>query len=268
MRDRAHTQPGQVADRVEGHLRVVGAGLQAQVTAGPVRVEVLVGQHRQRPQGRRFPARQIEALAEHGRAVSNRDREPCGGEAGRLAGVGRRCAGVRGWPGRPSAGHQLRGPGPFPQQVPQVAPGHAVGQAQCAERQPVLGGGNDAGLVRAVEGDRCRVRGRPRRSGAGRRPGRAPAQGAGQQPGADRPGPAEQPAPGHPAPGRTAPGRTRRGRSRRPRLLRRSSRLAHLPDLSAAPAAQLTLAGIPDSASAKAFTAPDSCRRCAWVTSV
>jgi CHAT domain-containing protein len=39
-----------------------------------------------------------------------------------------------------------------------------------------------------------------------------------------------------PAPGQPAPGRTRRGRSSRPRLLRRSSRLAHLPDL---PAAQL-----------------------------
>ena len=42
--DDAAADPGQVADRVEGDLRVVGAGLDAEVAAAALRVELVAGQ--------------------------------------------------------------------------------------------------------------------------------------------------------------------------------------------------------------------------------
>ena len=58
-RDRAEADAGQVADRVHGDLRVVGAGLHAQVAAGPGRVELVAREVRQVAQrrGRRSASR-------------------------------------------------------------------------------------------------------------------------------------------------------------------------------------------------------------------
>jgi hypothetical protein len=62
--DRAPTEPGQVAHRVEGDLRVVGAGLDRQVAAAPRRLEEVAGEAGQLGQGGRPPASQPEAIVE------------------------------------------------------------------------------------------------------------------------------------------------------------------------------------------------------------
>ena len=74
---RAEADPGQVADRVHGHLRVVGAGLDAEVAVGARRVEVVGREVRQRAQRRRLPVGEAEPVlavvgAEQRRARSRR----------------------------------------------------------------------------------------------------------------------------------------------------------------------------------------------------
>jgi hypothetical protein len=66
VRHRAHTDPGQIPHGVEGHERIVGAGLDAQIAAGVVGVEVLVGQRRQVGQRGRLARRQAEPPVEQG----------------------------------------------------------------------------------------------------------------------------------------------------------------------------------------------------------
>jgi hypothetical protein len=61
-----HADPGQVPHGVEGDQRVVGAGLDAQVPAGVVRVEVLVRQRGQPGQRGRLARRETETLVEQG----------------------------------------------------------------------------------------------------------------------------------------------------------------------------------------------------------
>ena len=76
MLDHAHAEPGQVAHRVEGDQRVVGAGLDAQVAAGVVGVEVLVGQRRQLGQRGGLLPGQAEPVVEQGGPVAERDGQP------------------------------------------------------------------------------------------------------------------------------------------------------------------------------------------------
>ena len=71
--DGAAADPGQVADRVEGDLGVVGAGLHAEVAAAFLGDELVAGQRRDLPQGGRPLAAQAEAAAlEEARARSRR----------------------------------------------------------------------------------------------------------------------------------------------------------------------------------------------------
>ena len=95
---RAERRPRQVADRVHGDLRVVGAGLDDEVAVGARGIEVVgreVGQLDERlgePGGEPEPvARRAAAPREQRPPEPEREREPGGREADRLAGVvGRR----------------------------------------------------------------------------------------------------------------------------------------------------------------------------------
>ena len=70
----------QVVDGVERHLGIVGAGLDAQVTARPRRVEGVPGEGRQVDQGRRAPVGQAEPAVEQGRPEADGEGEAGGGE--------------------------------------------------------------------------------------------------------------------------------------------------------------------------------------------
>jgi hypothetical protein len=73
------------------HLRIVGTGLDAEVTVGPVRIEVVGREVRQPSQGRRLPTgepeRVLAAAAKQARAEAEGDREPGRRQPDRLAGV-------------------------------------------------------------------------------------------------------------------------------------------------------------------------------------
>ena len=91
-RHRAAADPGQVADRVEGDLGIVGAGLDADVAAAFERGQLVAGQRRDRLQRRRALRRQPEPAAfEQAGAEAEGDGQVGGQQADRLAGVvGRR----------------------------------------------------------------------------------------------------------------------------------------------------------------------------------
>ena len=67
---RPKRDPGQVADRVHGDLRIVGAGLDAEVTVGPGRVEVVGREVRQPSQRRGLPVGEPEPVL----ALASRNR--------------------------------------------------------------------------------------------------------------------------------------------------------------------------------------------------
>ena len=88
-------------------LRVVGAGLHAQVALGARRVEVVAREVRQRLERRRAPVGEAEAVAPRGVAEqpgteAEGDRQPARGQAERLAGVVR-AAGCRARPTAPTS---------------------------------------------------------------------------------------------------------------------------------------------------------------------
>jgi hypothetical protein len=145
---------GEVPNRVEGDLRVVGARLHAEVATASGRIELVARQSRQVTQRRRAVAPEPEALVEHRRAEAERDREVGRREPSRLARVLERRQ--RLGPGvaeGASARHALRRGRPRPEQFAQVRATQAVGDVEGGEVQPVLRGGGDAGLVGSVEGD-------------------------------------------------------------------------------------------------------------------
>ena len=113
--DRAEADAGQVAHGVHGDLRVVGAGLDAEVAAGPRRVEEVAREVRQLAQRVGLPVGDAEAVAavgvaEQRRAEAEGDRQAARRQVERLAGVvGRQAyvavdgAGTRGLAARSSA---------------------------------------------------------------------------------------------------------------------------------------------------------------------
>ena len=174
--DAAAADAREVAHGVEGDLRVVGAGLDADVAAALRRVERVVAERRQLLQRRRALRREAVAASSNSdgprpkvivsRAVCSPTASPvsCGGAFGSSL-IG---------PAGSAGGHQRRRGRPGAQQVLDVLArvGHDV---EGREVQPVLRGRGDAGLARAVERDRVagRRRVRRRRSGARRRGRRA-----------------------------------------------------------------------------------------------
>ena len=68
-------EPHQVAHRVHRHLRVVGAGLDAEVAARARRVEVVAEERREVLQRRRPAVGQPEPVVEQGRPEADGDRQ-------------------------------------------------------------------------------------------------------------------------------------------------------------------------------------------------
>ena len=172
--------PGEVADRVHRDLRVVGAGLDAQVAvaSGPGR-----GCRRGSAGGRCSAAGCRSARPNRSLPSASRNsdgpkpkvmRQPGGRQAERLAGVvGRRV--VRPLDRADLAGRQpARHPAAAAVQAFSSATSSARGVGRDVERrevQPVLGGRDDAGLVLAVEGVATRPAA-PRRTRRSRRAAR------------------------------------------------------------------------------------------------
>ena len=111
----AESDPGQVADGVDSHLRIVGAGLDDDVAAAAVGLQVIAGEVRQVDQGVGAAAVQAKAglavLLEQARAEAKREGEFAGAQAQGLARVLRRrvVGAVDGAGGCP-----FRGPGSSP----------------------------------------------------------------------------------------------------------------------------------------------------------
>ncbi len=155
----AHADPGQVADRVHRHLRVVGAGLDAEVAAGELRLQRVAGELRQLGQGGGPTVGEAEAVppvgvAEQRRPEADGEGELRGRQAERLTGVVRRglrhAADRAEHPGVPPRGHPGGGGRPLLKQFDQ--PGPVLGDhVERHEVQPVLRRGDDAGLVLTVE---------------------------------------------------------------------------------------------------------------------
>ena len=147
---------GQVAHGVEGDLRVVGAGLHAEVAAAARRLELVAGQRAAglssggpaRP-GRSDPRRPVEQR----RAEAEGDRQARRPQAERLAGVHRRgevrvAAGGR--PARPAV-IRTAASRPGAQQLAQVLAPVGV-DVERGEEQPVLRRRGDARLVAPWKG--------------------------------------------------------------------------------------------------------------------
>ena len=140
MLDDAHADAGEVADGVEGDERVVAAGLDAQVAAGVVGVEVLVGQRRQRGQRGGPACREAEPAVEERGPVADRGRQPRHRGADGLAGINRRRVQARVLADQFPGCHPRSCRGPLAQQVAQVVLGGAGHGVKGAEREPVLRG--------------------------------------------------------------------------------------------------------------------------------
>lgn len=163
-RGAAHADPGQVADGVHRHLRVVRAGLDAQVAAAAGRVQVVAGEPGQIDERVGPLVLQAEPpLGEQRGTEADRQRQPGRFETQRLARVVRRGLGqaaVRPVADRVTGRHPLGGPGPLLEQRDEFGP-VLRGHVERGEVQPVLDGGGDSGLVRTVERHRrATVRGR------------------------------------------------------------------------------------------------------------
>ena len=157
--DGAEPDPGQVADRVHRHLRVVGAGLDAEVAVRAELVEVVAREVRQLLERRGTPVGQPEPVLavlvdEQRRPEAERDRQPGRRQTDRLAGVvGRQVVGAverTDRSGGAAARHPLGGVGPRLQQLDQVL-ARRRRDVERREVQPVLGRGGDPGLVGAPE---------------------------------------------------------------------------------------------------------------------
>lgn len=145
---------------MDGDLRVVRAGLDAQVAARPLRVEVVTREVGQGPQCRRPARRKSEAIipvvGKQTEAESEGEGQPRRSQAVCLAGVLGWCE-VRAVHGAELAdveplGHVCGGGGPGAQQLDEIVP-RVRGHIERGEVEPILGRGDDAGLMRAVELD-------------------------------------------------------------------------------------------------------------------
>ena len=151
----------QVADRVDGDLRVIGAGLDAEVAVAPCGLE------RRRPRtagaarasaagGDASPNRSAPSLLEQRRPEPDRDRQAAGRQVPGLAGVVRRRLRVD---RRRPRWRSRRGPGSSARRrttIPAAAPTRSsrVARADHVERREVkviLDRRRDAGLVRTEE---------------------------------------------------------------------------------------------------------------------
>ena len=166
----AESDAGQVPDRVDCHLRVVGAGLDHDVAAGASGLEIIAGEVRQVDECVRAASVQAEAglavLLEQARAEPEGEGELSGPQVQGLARVlGRGVVGAvdgaraaRAAPG----GHRLGGSGPVLQEPDEL--GAVLGDdVESCNVKAVLGRRDDAGLAVAVERDD--VAGRRERSG-------------------------------------------------------------------------------------------------------
>lgn len=154
-RDLAEADPRQVPDGVHGDLRVVRARLDAEVAAAAGRIQVVARELGQLHQGPGLLVLQPEAPVEQRGAEADGEGEPGGLEAEGLAGVvrrGLREAAVGAVADLGAGRHALGRPGPVLEELDQLG---AVGRRHVEGRevQPVLDGGGDTGLVRAVEGN-------------------------------------------------------------------------------------------------------------------
>ena len=166
--------PGQVADGVHSHLRVVRAGLHHEVTVTGRRVEVVarkVGQAGERVGLAGGQAEPVGAggVPEQGGAEAEGDGEVRRVEPDGLTGVVRRSViGPGQGPDRAGAvprGHAGRSRRPVLQELDEVIAGGTGQHVESSEVQPVLGCGGDAGLPGAVEVHRA-----PRGTGRLQRP--------------------------------------------------------------------------------------------------
>ena len=142
---------------MHGDLRVVGAGLHAEVAVAARRVELVGGEVREPFQGSGSAVREPEpvapvAVAEEPGTEAERQREPGGGQPAGLAGVARRgvVRRVLAVADRLPGGHRRGRRGPAFEQGDQLGP-VLGGDVERGEVQPVLGGGDDPGLVLPVE---------------------------------------------------------------------------------------------------------------------
>ncbi len=148
--------PGQVADRVIGDLRVVGAGLQRQVAAGQLGAQHVAGNAGECGQQRRTLVGQAEPVVEHAGSEPDGDGEGRRGEPVGLAGVGADGVRTLGLDGADRlALRELRDRGAPPgQQHLQILPGGAGGQVERHVDAVPLRRRPDAGLMGlVVEGD-------------------------------------------------------------------------------------------------------------------
>lgn len=220
--DLAEADPGQIADRVHRDLRIVGACLHTQIAAAARPVEVVAGELRQVDQRLGAPVLDAEAvlavLLEERRADAEGQREPGRRQPERLTGVVRRRLGEpahRAVADRVARRHPRRRLRPLLEEGDQLV---AVvdGDVERGEVQPVLDGGGDPGLVRAVErhGRRGHVRhGRCGVTAGAQRHGRTA--GRDRAEGQPRTAPAQQRAPRRDAPAVPPGGGGRRVLARR-----------------------------------------------------
>ncbi len=150
----------QVADRVDGDLRVVGARLDAEVAAGEAGLQVVSREAGQLLQLGRPTVGDAEAVgavlgAEERGAEPEGDREPAGGEPERFSGVdrGSERGTVDGATRRDllPLRHPCRGDAPVLEQLDELLPGGARRHVVGGEVQPVLSRRRDPALVRSGE---------------------------------------------------------------------------------------------------------------------
>ena len=145
-------QPGEVARRVEGNLRIIRAGLHTEVPSAPVRVELIAGQRGQGRERSRAPCPQPEAPVKEPGPETDGQGERGRRQAGSFSGV--RWRRVR-LPG--AAGHRLarchrRGRGrPVSEEGDEIGATGPLADVERREGQPILRGGGDACLVLPTE---------------------------------------------------------------------------------------------------------------------
>lgn len=157
----AEREAGEVADGVHRNLRVVRAGLHAEIAAGDPRFNEVVDHLRQRLELLRQLPGEAEAIdpvlrEKQAAAEAEGEGEPGGAVIGGLAGVSRRSqrVAVEGPAGRHlQAHHEPAGRiGPVFQQLDQILARLTVHHVEGGEVQLVLGGGGDTALALAMEG--------------------------------------------------------------------------------------------------------------------
>ncbi len=204
--------PGEVPDRVHRHLRIIGAGLHAEIAVTPFGLQGVAREWRQIRQGRRTQRPKPEPvdtiLLEEPRAEADGHRQPARRQVERLPRVvGRRLrvAADRARGAHLEAlRHARRRDRPVAQQPLETESGRVLDDVERGELDVILGRCRDAGLVRPEE----RIDGRARSAGpAGPRHDQLAGQPTHRQPGRAGRGSPQQLAPAQPGwPGRCGSG--------------------------------------------------------------